>query len=51
MELEKKKAKKLAEQKKSVDTRLEQEMKRNTTFRKKCTGDPLTCTPVDVFEY
>ncbi|XP_067235689.1 ankyrin repeat domain-containing protein 26 isoform X8 [Chanodichthys erythropterus] len=34
MELEKKKAKKLAEQKKSVDTRLEQEMKRNTDLQK-----------------
>ncbi|XP_050954886.1 ankyrin repeat domain-containing protein 26 isoform X8 [Labeo rohita] len=34
MELEKKKAKKLAEQKKSMDTRLEQEMKRNTDLQK-----------------
>ncbi|XP_026110788.1 ankyrin repeat domain-containing protein 26 isoform X2 [Carassius auratus] len=34
MELEKKKAKKLSEQKKSVDTRLEQEMKRNTDLQK-----------------
>ncbi|XP_067291953.1 ankyrin repeat domain-containing protein 26 isoform X7 [Pseudorasbora parva] len=34
MELEKKKAKKLGEQKKSVDTRLEQEMKRNTDLQK-----------------
>ncbi|XP_056307637.1 ankyrin repeat domain-containing protein 26 [Danio aesculapii] len=34
MELEKKKAKKLSEQKKSVDTRLEQEMQRNTDLQK-----------------
>ncbi|XP_059392524.1 ankyrin repeat domain-containing protein 26 [Carassius carassius] len=34
MELEKKKAKKLTEQKNSVDTRLEQEMKRNTDLQK-----------------
>ncbi|XP_045543999.1 ankyrin repeat domain-containing protein 26 isoform X14 [Salmo salar] len=34
MELEKKKAKKIAEQKKSVDTRLDQEMKRNTELQK-----------------
>ncbi|XP_076122991.1 ankyrin repeat domain-containing protein 26 isoform X2 [Alosa pseudoharengus] len=34
MELEKKKAKKIGEQKKSVDTRLEQEMKRNTELQK-----------------
>ncbi|XP_043083712.1 ankyrin repeat domain-containing protein 26 isoform X2 [Puntigrus tetrazona] len=34
MELEKKKAKKLTEQKKSMDTRLEQEMKRNTDLQK-----------------
>ncbi|XP_072527973.1 ankyrin repeat domain-containing protein 26 isoform X2 [Salminus brasiliensis] len=34
MELEKKKAKKIAEQKKAVDTRLDQEMKRNTELQK-----------------
>ncbi|XP_042563202.1 ankyrin repeat domain-containing protein 26-like [Clupea harengus] len=34
MELEKKKAKKISEQKKSVDTRLDQEMKRNTELQK-----------------
>ncbi|KAG9330034.1 hypothetical protein JZ751_027465 [Albula glossodonta] len=34
MEIEKKKAKKIAEQKKSVDSRLEQEMKRNTDLQK-----------------
>ena len=34
MELEKKKAKKIGEQKKSVDTRLDQEMKRNTELQK-----------------
>lgn len=34
MEIEKKKAKKIAEQKKSVDTRLDQEMKRNTELQK-----------------
>ncbi|XP_008282227.1 ankyrin repeat domain-containing protein 26 [Stegastes partitus] len=34
MEIEKKKAKKIAEQKKSVDTRLDQEMKRNTDLQK-----------------
>ncbi|XP_041966143.1 ankyrin repeat domain-containing protein 26 [Alosa sapidissima] len=34
MELERKKAKKIGEQKKSVDTRLEQEMKRNTELQK-----------------
>ncbi|XP_028307527.1 ankyrin repeat domain-containing protein 26 isoform X7 [Gouania willdenowi] len=34
MELEKKKAKKIAEQKKSVDTRLDQEMKRNAELQK-----------------
>ncbi|KAK6318643.1 hypothetical protein J4Q44_G00119340 [Coregonus suidteri] len=34
MELEKKKAKKIAEQKKSVDTRLDQEMTRNTELQK-----------------
>ncbi|KAK3526644.1 hypothetical protein QTP70_030857 [Hemibagrus guttatus] len=34
MELEKKKAKKLAEQKKAVDARLDQEMKRNTELQK-----------------
>lgn len=34
MELEKKKAKKIAEQKKSVDARLEQEMQRNTELQK-----------------
>ncbi|XP_054878487.1 ankyrin repeat domain-containing protein 26 isoform X2 [Poeciliopsis prolifica] len=34
METEKKKAKKIAEQKKAVDTRLDQEMKRNTDLQK-----------------
>ncbi|XP_034734638.1 ankyrin repeat domain-containing protein 26 isoform X7 [Etheostoma cragini] len=34
MEIEKKKAKKIAEQKKAVDTRLDQEMKRNTELQK-----------------
>ncbi|KAM7397044.1 hypothetical protein PAMP_020042 [Pampus punctatissimus] len=34
MEIEKKKAKKIAEQKKAVDTRLDQEMKRNTDLQK-----------------
>ncbi|XP_028440556.1 ankyrin repeat domain-containing protein 26 [Perca flavescens] len=34
MEMEKKKAKKIAEQKKAVDTRLDQEMKRNTELQK-----------------
>ncbi|XP_029993452.1 ankyrin repeat domain-containing protein 26 isoform X10 [Sphaeramia orbicularis] len=34
MEIEKKKAKKIAEQKKSVDSRLEQEMNRNTELQK-----------------
>lgn len=34
METEKKKAKKIAEQKKAVDTRLDQEMKRNTELQK-----------------
>ncbi|XP_035391115.1 ankyrin repeat domain-containing protein 26 isoform X6 [Electrophorus electricus] len=34
VELEKKKTKKMAEQKKAVDTRLEQEMKRNTELQK-----------------
>uniref|UniRef100_A0A8D3C3Q8 Ankyrin repeat domain-containing protein 26 n=1 Tax=Scophthalmus maximus TaxID=52904 RepID=A0A8D3C3Q8_SCOMX len=34
MEIEKKKAKKVAEQKKAVDTRLDQEMKRNTDLQK-----------------
>lgn len=34
MEIEKKKAKKIAEQKKSMDTRLDQEMKRNTELQK-----------------
>ncbi|XP_023202649.1 ankyrin repeat domain-containing protein 26-like isoform X1 [Xiphophorus maculatus] len=34
MEIEKKKAKKIAEQKKAVDTRLEQEMKRNMDLQK-----------------
>ncbi|XP_060770676.1 ankyrin repeat domain-containing protein 26 isoform X8 [Neoarius graeffei] len=34
MELEKKKAKKIAEQKKAVDARLDQEMKRNTELQK-----------------
>ncbi|XP_042157306.1 ankyrin repeat domain-containing protein 26 isoform X2 [Oncorhynchus tshawytscha] len=34
MELEKKKAKKIGEQKKSVDTRLDQEMKRNSELQK-----------------
>lgn len=34
MEVEKKKAKKIAEQKKAVDTRLDQEMKRNTELQK-----------------
>lgn len=34
VELEKKKAKKLADQKKSVDGRLEQEMQRNTELQK-----------------
>ncbi|XP_028287089.1 ankyrin repeat domain-containing protein 26 [Parambassis ranga] len=34
MEIEKKKAKKVAEQKKAVDTRLDQEMKRNTELQK-----------------
>ncbi|KAF7662436.1 hypothetical protein LDENG_00236180 [Lucifuga dentata] len=34
MEIEKKKAKKIAEQKKAVDTRLEQEMNRNTELQK-----------------
>ncbi|XP_066524584.1 ankyrin repeat domain-containing protein 26 [Hoplias malabaricus] len=34
MELEKKKAKKMAEQKKSLDSRLDQEMKRNTELQK-----------------
>lgn len=34
MELERKKAKKIAEQKKAVDARLDQEMKRNTELQK-----------------
>ncbi|XP_074490077.1 ankyrin repeat domain-containing protein 26 isoform X2 [Sebastes fasciatus] len=34
MDIEKKKAKKIAEQKKAVDTRLDQEMKRNTDLQK-----------------
>ncbi|XP_041795118.1 ankyrin repeat domain-containing protein 26 isoform X4 [Chelmon rostratus] len=34
MEIEKKKAKKIAEQKKSIDSRLDQEMKRNTELQK-----------------
>ncbi|XP_039988810.1 ankyrin repeat domain-containing protein 26 isoform X2 [Xiphias gladius] len=34
LEIEKKKAKKIAEQKKAVDTRLDQEMKRNTELQK-----------------
>ncbi|XP_042352084.1 ankyrin repeat domain-containing protein 26 isoform X3 [Plectropomus leopardus] len=34
MEIEKKKAKKIAEQKKAIDTRLDQEMKRNTELQK-----------------
>lgn len=34
MELEKKKAKKIAEQKKALDARLDQEMKRNTELQK-----------------
>lgn len=34
MEIEKKKAKKIAEQKKAVDTRLDQEMKRNMELQK-----------------
>lgn len=34
MEIEKKKAKKIAEQKKSVDARLDQEMNRNTDLQK-----------------
>ena len=34
MEIEKKKAKKVAEQKKSMDARLDQEMKRNTDLQK-----------------
>lgn len=34
MEIEKKKAKKFSEQKKAVDTRLDQEMKRNTELQK-----------------
>lgn len=34
MELEKKRAKKLAEQKKAMDARLDQEMKRNTELQK-----------------
>lgn len=34
MEIEKKKAKKITEQKKAVDTRLDQEMKRNTELQK-----------------
>lgn len=34
MEIEKKKAKKIGEQKKAVDTRLDQEMKRNTDLQK-----------------
>ncbi len=53
MELEKKKAKKLAEQKKSVDTRLEQEMKRNTDLQKEMYRWPFnlyTCRRVWVLE-
>lgn len=34
MDLEKKKAKKISEQKKAVDARLDQEMKRNTELQK-----------------
>lgn len=34
MEIEKKKAKKIAEQKKAVDARLDQEMNRNTELQK-----------------
>lgn len=34
MEIERKKAKKIAEHKKAVDTRLDQEMKRNTELQK-----------------
>lgn len=34
MEIEKRKAKKIAEQKKAIDTRLDQEMKRNTELQK-----------------
>uniref|UniRef100_A0A3P8YE53 CCDC144C-like coiled-coil domain-containing protein n=1 Tax=Esox lucius TaxID=8010 RepID=A0A3P8YE53_ESOLU len=41
MELEKKKVKKIAEQKKSVDNRLDQEMKRNTELQKEIQTLPL----------